>query len=150
MFAASASNRANTCEIHTGRLMEIRVAASYRSVQDVDDMIRMIGDHFAHPPPDGKVVIAADWRAVSLMSEATSERARQMLTGSNPRILRSSILVNPGDAIASLQVVRLVREAENDHRRHFTSPRAQFEWLAEVLTDQERDRLKVFLDLAED
>ena len=135
----------NTCEITVGCLMEIRVAASYRCVADVDHMIDMMNLCFDRLKPGDRVVIAADWRAVSVMSPDTAARAREMLAGCNPRVLRSSILVQPDSAMTGLQVLRLVREAENDHRRHFTSAAAQCEWLSDVLDVREMARVRRFL-----
>jgi hypothetical protein len=147
VLAHAAVEPVNTCEMNVGRLLEIRVAASYRNVRDVDEMIGMIGAQFQRLPSDGKVVIAADWTSVSVMAPDTAARARQMLANTNSRVVRSSILVRPGHATANLQVLRLVREADNDHRRHFTSARMQFDWLAEVLHEDEKERLRVFLGL---
>lgn len=149
MDAALRTAAVNTCEIVAGRLMEIRLAAGYRSVADVDDMIRMMVRKFTTLPVGARVVIAADWRGISVMSQETSERAKVMLTQSNPRVLRSSILIGEQRHTASLQVVRLVREADNQERRCFASAAEQYEWLAEVLTDDERARLAVFLGLAQ-
>jgi hypothetical protein len=71
-----------------------------------------------------------------------------MLTRSNPRVSRSSILTLPERSLANLQVLRLVRESSTDQRRHFTSPVEQHHWLSEVLTGAEQARLAVFLELS--
>jgi hypothetical protein len=57
----------NTCEFVEGRLLEIRVARGYRSVDDVAEMIRMIGENVARLPAGDRFCIAADWRAVQVM-----------------------------------------------------------------------------------
>lgn len=137
----------NTCEINVGRLMEIRAAAGYRSVDDVDHMIAMMGALTRSLKPGVKYVIAADWRAVSVMSPETALRAREMLALSNPRVIRSSILTLPNQGTAKLQVVRLVREAESASRRHFADPREQCTWLAQVLAPEEQARARHFLGL---
>jgi hypothetical protein len=139
----------NTCELTVGRLLEIRVADGYKSVADVDHMIHMIQKSFAALKPEGKIVIAADWRAVQMMSPDTAARAREMLAGVNPRVIRSSILTLPENPLTNLQVVRLIREAENTARRHFSEPRALVTWLAEILTPAEVQRLRAFLALPE-
>lgn len=127
--------------------MEIRVAAGYGSVRDVDRMIAMMQAHFGKLGPCERYVIAADWRSVGMMSPETAARAKEMLSRSNPRVVRSSILTLPDRSLANLQVMRLVREAESEHRRHFTSAVEQHRWLSEVLTEEERTRLAAFLDL---
>lgn len=137
----------NTCEVHVGRLLEIRVGAGYQSVRDVDRMIAMMQHQMSQLTAGEKFVIAADWRKVTMMSPETAARARQMLTRSNPRVHRSTILTLPDRSTANLQVVRLVREAESDNRRHFTSTHEQYRWLCEILTEPEQIRLYDFLQL---
>ena len=130
--------------------MEIRVTNGYRNVNEVNEMIALIADCGNRLANDGKFVIAADWRAdtaMAVMSPETSDRVHHMLTRSNPRVIRSSILTLADQSLINLQVVRLVREAESTNRRHFTDGRQQFEWLAEVLTEAEATRLKTFLEL---
>jgi hypothetical protein len=136
---------ANTCEFNVGRLMEIRVAAGYRSMSDVDEMIKMMVDRVSKLPADAKYVIAADWRNVTVMAPETAARVRVMLSKANARIERSSILTAADQSTANLQVQRLVREAENENRRHFVNPREQHAWLSEILTPEESRRLAEFL-----
>jgi hypothetical protein len=137
----------NTCEFVEGRLLEIRVAAGYRSVAEVNEMIRMIGENVGNLPPAEKFAIAADWRAVQLMAPDIAARAREMLAGVNPRVTRSAILTLPENPLTNLQVIRLIREAENPSRRHFTSSKELHAWLSEVLTKEESARLWKFLEL---
>ena len=125
--------------------MEIKVASGYRSVEDIDDMIAMMVDRVSKLPAAQRYIIAADWRNVTVMSPETSARARAMLAKSNARVERSSILTNSEQSMTNLQVQRLVREAENENRRHFISARAQHAWLSEVLTQEESARLAEFL-----
>ena len=138
---------ANTCDIHVGRLMEIRVDDGYRSVRDVDRMIVMMQAHMSAMTPGQKYVIAADWRNVRMMAPETAARAREMLARSNPRVIRSAILSSPDQSLANLQVVRLIREAESTSRRHFINVDEQYLWLADVLTEPERARLAEFLSI---
>jgi hypothetical protein len=137
----------NTCEFRIGRLMEIRVAAGYRSAVDVDEMIQMMVDRVSKLPADLKYVIAADWRSVTVMSPETATRVRTMLSRSNARVERSSILTAADQSTANLQVERLVREAENENRRHFIRTRDLHNWLSEVLTPMESRRLSDFLGM---
>ena len=137
----------NTCEFRIGRLMEIRVAGGYRTPADVDEMIQMMVDRVSKLPADQKYIIAADWRSVTVMSPETATRVRTMLSKSNARVVRSSILTTADQSTANLQVERLVREAENENRRHFVYARDQYKWLSEVLTPVESRRLADFLGL---
>src|SRR5690242_17665117 len=137
----------NTCEFRVGRLMEIRVAHGYRSVEDVDEMIAMMAARVEKLAPDVRYVIAADWRSVAVMSPDTAARVRVMLTKSNARVERSAILTLTDQSMTNLQVQRLVREAENENRRHFVRAREQYIWLSEVLSADESARLAEFLGL---
>jgi hypothetical protein len=137
----------NTCTIVVGRLLEIRVIDGYRSPDDVDAMIRMIGESVVRLPPGTKFFIAADWRDATIMDPETATRVQAMLTTINPRIARSGILTLPEHPTTNLQLVRLIREAQNANRRHFTSASAMYQWLAEELTPDEAKRLRVFLGL---
>ena len=127
--------------------MEIRVAGGYRSVGDVDEMIQMMVDRVSKLAANTKYVIAADWRKVSVMSPETATRVRAMLSKANARVERSSILTTADQSTANLQVQRLVREAENENRRHFVIARDQYNWLSEVLTPEESRRLSEFLGI---
>jgi hypothetical protein len=137
----------NTCEINVGRLMEIRVGGGYHSVRDIERMIAMMQGHFGKLAPGERCVIVADWRDVTVMSPETSVRAREMLSRANPRVVRASILTLAERSLANLQVVRLVREADSEQRRHFTNAVEQHRWLSEVLTEAEQARLAEFLEL---
>lgn len=138
----------NTCQVVVGRLLEIRVAAGYRSVADVDDMIGMIRAEIAKLDPTTKCVIAADWRAVRVMPPDTADKASVMLQAMNPRVMRSAILTLAVNPTTNLQVLRLVNQAENADRKHFTSTLALHQWLSTVLTKEESERLRVFLGTA--
>lgn len=125
-------------------LLEIR-ALGFRSVADVDAMIAMIAARVATLRGHEKFVIAADWRAVHVMSPETAARAKEMLLRMNQRLVRSAILTLPENPTTNLQVIRLVREAENEQRRLFTTPRDLQLWLAEVLSRDALVRLRTFL-----
>ena len=137
----------NTCEFVEGHLLEIRVAAGYRNVADVNEMMGMIGENVAKLPPEEKFAIVADWRAVQLMAPETAARAREMLARVNPRVTRSAILTLPENPLTNLQVIRLIREAENPSRRHFSSSKELHAWVSEVLTAEESARLWKFVEL---
>jgi hypothetical protein len=135
----------NSCRIVEGRLMEIDVAAGYERVADVDAMTAMIKATAATMPEPTQMVIAADWRMCKLFSNDVAARATEMLVGSSARIERSGILHRVDQPTSVLQVFRLVKEAQQAHRRLFTDPVAMEDWLGEVLNDAERARLHQFL-----
>jgi|CZKU01.1.fsa_nt_gi hypothetical protein len=135
----------NTCQRVVGRLLEIRVDAGYRSPADVDAMIAMMKSVLDQLPAHERIIVAADWRRCTVFGAGTAERAIAMFNASNPRTLRSAILIVPDSPTSVMQVMRLVSEARLPDRRVFTSPETQIQWLAEVTTPKELDRLKEFV-----
>jgi len=138
---------ANTCEFVVGKLLEIRVADGYRSVEDIDTMIHMIRLNMMKLGPSDKMTIVADWTAVHVMQPETAARAREMLATVNPKVARSSILTGPEHPTTNLQVVRLIREAQNADRKHFTDAKQLESWLSPVLSAPEAVRLRAFLGI---
>jgi hypothetical protein len=135
----------NTCELRVGRLLEIRVAKGYRTPDDVDEMIRMIGEQVSRLPPDVKHVTVADWRLCQIMSAPACERATHMFMKTNPRTERSAILCNDASPTAIWQFLRLVTTGDHSERRLFRHGDQLLAWLSEVLDDKERARLEEFV-----
>jgi hypothetical protein len=138
----------NTCEVVVGHLLEIRLAASYRTADDISEMIKMIGEQTSKLRPPSKFALAADWRAVQLLAPDMAVRVRELLARGNPHVTRAAILTLPENPMTNLQVIRMIRESENPRRRrHFTAPKELHGWLSEVLTPAEAVRLWTFLEL---
>jgi hypothetical protein len=135
----------NTCELRVGRLLEIRVSKGYRTPDDVDEMIRMIGEQAARLPADVKHVTVADWRLCQVMTEAACERATHMFMKTNPRTERSAILCDDGSPTAIWQFLRLVTTGHHRERLLFRRIDEMLAWLSEVLDDKERARLEEFI-----
>jgi hypothetical protein len=137
----------NTCRVNVGRLMEIDVAAGYRTVGDIDAMISAIGSEFTNVPEPTRVVIAADWRPCALFTPDVAQRALAMLAHEASRIERSGILHSATQPTSVLQVFRLIKEAGvlSERRRIFTDVDEMESWLGELLTSDERARLHQFL-----
>jgi hypothetical protein len=142
-------NAVNTCRMVEGRLLEINVAGGYRSVEDVAEMTRRIRTALAAVPESKRLIIAADWRNCPLFSEAVARSVTSMLTVTGTRVERSAILHRPDQATSVLQVFRLIKEANQDHRRVFHRVEEMYGWLGELLTATERRRLREFLSSAE-
>ena len=138
----------NKCQIVVGRLLEIDVCGGYNSVDDVDAMIRMIGEQFKRVAAPIRIVIAADWRMCTLFKPEVAERAVQMLASVNPRVERSAILHSANQSTSVLQVMRLAREAHFTARRVFTDPFEMENWLTEVLSEAEAERVHLLLHKA--
>jgi hypothetical protein len=137
---------ANTYRIVVGRLLEVRIVGSIRTVADVDAWFDGVRAALAVLPLGERQVVAADWRACGLMSDEAAERALFRLKQANANMDRSAALASAASPVAVLQFLRLCRSSDaTGNRRLFTEPRAMTEWLGEVLTDAERVRLRTFL-----
>jgi len=134
----------NSCTVRVGRLMEIRILA-FLSEADIDAQIARVKSAMAAVPPETRVVIAADWRRVPVMSERVAARAVSLLTTTSDRIERSGILALPDSATALMQFFRLVRESEHPSRKVATSIPELEDWLMPLLTPSEIKRLVEFL-----
>jgi hypothetical protein len=60
------------------------------------------------------------------------------------RLLRTGTLLNPSPTL-SLQIQRMIKEANHPGRRAFRDPEELAVWLGEILTDAERARLRAVL-----
>ena len=135
----------NTAAITVGRLLEIRVAAGYRSAQDVEHVFRAIQREVMKVPLTQRVVTIVDWRRCPVMADDATSRLLETLRSGNVRLERSAALALQKSSIALLQFLRLVRESGNPDRRLFYEPEPLIEWLTEVLTAEELQRLRAFL-----
>jgi hypothetical protein len=136
---------ANTARIVVGRLLEIRVAAGYRSVEDVDALFAQVGSEIDKFPSGTRHVAVVDWRFCPVMSPAAAEYLTAQMAGKNSRTERSAALARQDSPIAVLQFVRVIREANHPARRLFFEEDEVYSWLSEVLLPAERGRLRAFL-----
>jgi hypothetical protein len=135
----------NTVAIVQGRLLEIRADAGYRSLQDVEQVTRAIQRESMKVPLNVRSVTVVDWRRCPVMSDDASARLLEHMRSTNPRVERSAALASQKSSIAVLQFLRLVRESSHRDRRLFFEPEPLIEWLGEVLTPEELQRLREFL-----
>jgi len=90
-------------------------------------------------------VTIVDWRRCPVMADDATSRLLETLRSGNVRLERSAALALQKSSIALLQFLRLVRESGNPDRRLFYEPEPLIEWLTEVLTAEELQRLRAFL-----
>ena len=136
---------ANTAEIKVGRLLEVRVAAGYRTVEDVDALFDTLDAHVAKLPPGVRHVTAADWTRCVVMAPRAADRLKQRIAAVNASTDRSAVLAVTDLPIAVVQFLRIIREAGNPDRRLFYSASEMITWLGERLTADESTRLHQFL-----
>jgi hypothetical protein len=135
----------NTCALKVGRLLEIRAAAGYRTVDDVDALFNSVKALVAKLPPTQRLVAVTDWRFCPIMSGEAAERALARITATNPRTERSGAVASRDSPTAVLQFLRLVRASRHPDRRLFYELTELVAWLGEVLNPVEIARLKKFL-----
>ena len=136
---------ANTARIQVGRLLEVRVAAGYRSVEDVTAVFQQVGREVARLPPGTKHVTVVDWRHCPLMAPEAADFLIARMVGVNPGTERSAAIARQGAPVAVLQFLRLIRDAGFSDRRLFFSEDELGRWLEDVLSPAERARLRAFL-----
>lgn len=135
----------NTARIVVGRLLEIRAAAGYRTIGEVQALFEQIGQAIANLPLESKHVTVVDWRYCPVMApEAADFLAAQMLS-TNPGTERSAALARTDSPVAVLQFVRMIRDAGFADRRLLFDEVELCSWLGEVLVPAEAERLRAFL-----
>jgi len=135
----------NAAAIRVGRLLEVQVDAGYRTVAEVDELFDAIDVEWEKLSPSQKLVTVADWRRISVMSPEAAERLRKRMALLNPRTQRSAALVPLDAPIAVLQFMRVVREANFPDRKIFADLEELANWMKEILTREEMQRLRAFL-----
>lgn len=126
--------------------MEIRIAAGFGTEADIDAQIERVKRAMVKLPSNVTVVIAADWRRLTIMPKPVAERAVKLLTTTSDRIERSGILASPGSATALMQFFRIVQESHHPSRKVVTSEADLEGWLAPVLSPPELARFRTFLN----
>lgn len=125
--------------------MEIRIAAGFATEADVDAQIDRVKRTMGKLPPSVNVVIAADWRKLTIMPRPVAERAVKLLTTTSDRIERSGILASPGSPTALMQFFRIVQESLHPSRKVVTSESELEAWIGSALTPQELARFRAFI-----
>jgi hypothetical protein len=99
----------------------------------------------------GRALLCADYRQGSpLMPDAAGPWSHAMREA-NDYLIRSGVLLDPGNTMFNLQIERVVRCAgDSGHRRLFTDIAELRDWISEVSTDAERQGIDAFLSRAEE
>jgi hypothetical protein len=131
-----------TTEIRVGRLYEHRLGTLAATEEMAALRAKGIAVMTASPRP---VIVCADYREVRFVKAELVSQFVDFLRTVAPKIERSAVLLARDHAIFSMQMTRMVREANFPQRRTFTDPNELEVWLGEVLTPEEVTRLRVFL-----
>jgi hypothetical protein len=92
----------------------------------------------------GERAVCVDMTGAGVLSPDHAERLIDILKQRHGGPSRVAYLL-PARAVATLQVERILREAQSPERRTFADRAALIEWLGEPLTVAERARLRTFL-----
>lgn len=126
--------------------MEVELRdGGFHTVADVDEMTAKLAAVIGQVRPPARAVIVADWRACKVLTPAVAERAVTKMTSINARIERSAVLHAADASTSVLQLMRLVKETNAPYRRLFTETQQLREWMGELLSPAESDRLRDFL-----
>jgi hypothetical protein len=128
-------------DVKVGRLLEVRLVAPV-TVVDIDITRERLGLFFRTFP--GKLVACGDFSRADVFLPDVATRVLETFKHDNPKIERSGILVS-ASAIFSLQLERLVAQANNSARRCFREPFELKAFLGNLLTRDEHGRLAAFL-----
>ncbi len=129
-------------EHHVGRLIELRVATPFTE----DDLAELLAIHTRVLQEAGdQLVVAVDLMGAHVFPPAITDRFIYLMSRVNPALLRSGLLINDS-MVFGLQVQRALHESgDNPNRQCFSSRQELEAWLGEVLTPEERARLRHFL-----
>jgi hypothetical protein len=129
-------------EHKTGRLVEVKLASPLtpEEVQKfVSELTAVIGKI-----PGGKYIGVVDLLDAHVFPVAVADALIQLLSTASPRVERTAMLIGESATFA-LQVERVIRSANSDNRRAFRRGEELETWLGEVMTAEERVRLRQFM-----
>ena len=135
----------NTAEIRVGRLLEVRIDAGYRTVDDVDHLFGVIAAAVSKLPAEAKHVTLVDWRRCPIMAPDCAAYVVQKMVSVNARTDRSATVAPVDAPMNVLQFTRLIRDSSNPNRQLFHDDASALSWLSEVLTPKELKRAQAFL-----
>ncbi|MDB4971236.1 MAG: hypothetical protein JWN44_6925 [Myxococcales bacterium] len=126
-----------------GRLVEVRVSslATLAQLEALNARFREIASRI----DSGRLMICADFSAVTNLASDVADRLGQLFHAHNPRVARGGVLCAPEEVEVCARLERSVVLGGNRERRNFTEAADLIAWLGEVLTDDERGRLIDFL-----
>lgn len=133
----------NTCKINVGRLLEIRVRAGYRTLDEIEQLAKEIDSACRTLQPNQRPVAVTDWRACPPLSDEISTVLLKRLGRDAPPTCAS--IVAPDSPPAVLKLLEDVGGHHPCTRRCFYDVPELLAWLYPFLTRSEYRRLQVFV-----
>lgn len=130
-----------SAECSVGRLVEARLCW----MNHAGDVQRFLEQMRLAFKVAGESVICADWRRAGVLPPTAGDALLELLRQGNRHFIRSAVLLPSEDAVFTLQVERLCREAGNPARRTFRQVKPLLAWLGEILTPLESARAAEFI-----
>lgn len=132
-----------TAEIHVGRLLEVRMRSPlplHEAQALVAEIRRLVKG--TRSPSLGVI----DLRGVRLLDPDVVDFLGELMRRDNPWLARNAFILAEASAVKTLQVERMLKEGGSASRRGFRGRKDAEAWLGEVLGDEEKARLRAFLD----
>ena len=129
-------------ETIAGRLIEVRLGSPLIA-SEVTDVIQQVRMAVLGCP--GRVVVCAELTRMLVMPPEFADQFTAMFTRDNPKVERSAFLVAFKRSGFTMQLERMVREANNPARRVFDDKGDLLAYLEPVLTPVEAQRLRSLL-----
>jgi hypothetical protein len=127
--------------VRVGRLIETRLRRSL-TLADVSGVIEQANAIYAAPVD--KFLSVVDLRVGRVQDDAVVQPLLQLFKSVNERVERVGFLVG-SDSLLAVQVESVIVNARHPGRRVFRDPQSLIDYLAEVATPAEVQRLKEFL-----
>lgn len=122
-----------------GRIIEVRV----RLLTNRTDVEQLSAAVWAALRRVGSgAVICADYRSAGPLTSEIATLWSTAMRRTNGSIVRSALLLDSSNTLFNLQMARVVRCSANEQRRLFEDEQELRRWLADALTDCERDGLR--------
>ncbi len=130
-------------EHKAGRLVEVKLASPLTPAE----VQQFVGELTAiiTKIPGGKYIGVVDLLDAHVFPVAVADGLIQLLSTASPRVERTAMLIGESATFA-LQVERVIRSANSDHRRAFRRAEELETWLGEIMTAEERVRLRQFVN----
>lgn len=132
-----------TCERHAGRVVEMRLWSK------IDESgLRKLKTAVAWQilKLRRRSISVIDLRQAEVFKPAVADKLIEMMSRNSILLERSAVILND-DPVLEMQARRALRATGDDRRQVFAEPEDAIRWLEEILTEEEKARLHVFLDL---
>jgi hypothetical protein len=133
-----------TIEQRVGRLVEIQIVSPIL-LPELAGFGQRIGEIAARLTRQGqRMLVCTDLAAANILPPDVAESFIRLMQRDNPVLERGAFLIGTS-AVFALQLERMFKQSSSLTRRTFREPWPLLDWLGELTTPVERDRLRRFL-----